>query len=215
MTSNALRGLLLFSLILAILLFSQGRNWQDIETFKALIKDAGVIAPLLFIALYTLATIAFFPGSVLTLAGGILFGPLLGILYNLCGAILGSFIAFLIARYLAADWVESKARGRLRRVKQGIENEGWRFVAFVRLVPIFPFNLMNYLLGLTRIPLSHYLITTAIAMLPGAVAYTYLGYAGREIAAGEDQVIQKALIGLALLACVVFLPKIFARIRLQ
>jgi rhodanese-related sulfurtransferase len=98
-------------------------------------------------------------------------------------------------------------------LKNGVESEGWRFVAFVRLVPLFPFNILNYALGLTRIPTSHYVLTTYIAMLPGALAYTYLGYAGREFITGGEGLIQKGLLALALLALASFLPGFVRRLR--
>ncbi|MCK5336497.1 MAG: VTT domain-containing protein, partial [Gammaproteobacteria bacterium] len=111
------------------------------------------------------------------------------------------------------DWVEKKTGGRLKSLKQGVEGEGWKFVAFVRLVPLFPFNLLNYALGLTKIKLSHYSIATYICMLPGAIAYTYIGYVGREALAGDEAVIQKVMIGIALLAIVSFLPSLIAKLR--
>jgi len=155
----------------------------------------------------------FLPGSALTLAGGALFGPVWGTLYNLTGATLGATLAFLVARYLASGWVEKKTGGRLKQLKEGVEGEGWRFVAFVRLVPLFPFNLLNYALGLTRIKLSHYVLATYVCMLPGALAYTYLGYAGREAVAGGEGLIQKGMLALALLALVAFLPRLIGRLR--
>ncbi len=171
------------------------------------------LVALLFIAGYALATVLFLPGSVLTLAGGLLFGPLWGTLFNLTGATLGATLSFLIARYLAADWAERRAAGMLRRLKQGVEEEGWRFVAFVRLVPLFPFNLLNYALGLTRIPLSGYVAATALCMLPGALAYSWLGYLGGEAAAGAEDLPRKLLTGLALFALVLFLPRWIRRWR--
>ena len=125
----------------------------------------------------------------------------------------GVTLAFLVARYLASHWVEQKTGGRLKQLKEGVEGEGWRFVAFVRLVPLFPFNLLNYALGLTRIKLLHYIIASYVCMLPGAIAYTYLGFAGREAISGSEGTIQKALLALALLAIVAFLPRIIGRIR--
>ena len=89
-------------------------------------------------------------------------------------------------------------------------------MAFVRLVPLFPFNLLNYALGLTRIRLSHYLVASYLFMLPGAIAYTYLGYAGREAVAGDKtlfQLIQIGSLGLALLATVAYLPRLVGRLR--
>ncbi|MDH3901580.1 MAG: rhodanese-like domain-containing protein, partial [Gammaproteobacteria bacterium] len=84
---------------------------------------------------------------------------------------------------------------------------------FTRLVPLFPFNLLNYALGLTRLRLLHYIIATYIFMLPGAIAYTYLGYAGREAVAGGEGMIQKGLLALALLAVVAFLPRLIGSLR--
>jgi uncharacterized membrane protein YdjX (TVP38/TMEM64 family) len=177
------------------------------------VAGTGAAAPLLFIGLYALATVLFLPGAVLTLAGGALFGPLWGTLYNLTGATLGAALAFLVARYLAHDWVQARVKGLLGRLMQGVEAEGWRFVAFTRLVPLFPFNLLNYGLGLTRIGFLPYLLATLAFMLPGALAYSYLGFAGREAVAGSEGLIRNALIALALLAAVAFLPRLVARLR--
>ena len=96
---------------------------------------------------------------------------------------------------------------------RGVEEEGWRFVALVRLVPLFPFNLMNYAFGLTRIHLREYVIASLVCMAPGALAYTYLGYAGREAASGQAGAIGKALLALALLAAVAFLPRVVRRVK--
>ena len=189
------------------------RDRFDAQALEAWVQGAGAAGPLLFMAVYAIGTVLFLPGSVLTLAGGALFGPVLGTFYNLTGATVGAALAFLVARYLAGDWVARKTGGRLKQLIQGVENEGWRFVAFVRLVPLFPFNLLNYALGLTRIPFWHYLLATYICMLPGAIAYTYLGYAGREAVAGGEGLIQKILLALALLAVVAFLPRLIARLR--
>lgn len=189
------------------------RDQLDAAALTAWVRGAGAAGPLLFIGVYAVATVLFLPGSVLTLAGGALFGPLWGTLYNLLGATLGAALAFLIARNLAGDWVQARAKGLLARLGQGVEAEGWRFVAFTRLVPLFAFNLLNYALGLTRIPFLSYLLATLLFMLPGAIAYTYLGFAGREAVAGSEGLIQKGLIALALLATVAFLPRLVARLR--
>ena len=206
--------LALFVLLAGAIVLAIGyRDRFDAGALQAWVQEAGVWAPLLFMLIYAIAAVLFLPGSVLTLAGGALFGPLLGTFYNLTGATLGATLAFLVARYLASDWVAARSGGRLRQLINGVETEGWRFVAFVRLVPLFPFNLLNYALGLTRIRFSHYLIATYVCMLPGAFAYTYLGYAGREAVGGGEGLIQKALLALALLALVAFLPRLIGRLR--
>ena len=173
----------------------------------------GQWAPIVFVVLYALSTVLFVPGSLLTLAGGALFGPIAGTLCNLTGATLGATLAFMIARYVASDWVSARAGERLAALVQGVEEEGWRFVAFVRLVPLFPFNLVNYAFGVTRICLGEYVIASFVCMAPGALAYTYLGYAGREVASGQAGTINKVLLALALLAAIAFLPRLVRRLK--
>lgn len=214
-TNRMLPGILLLPALAAVVFIGiLCRDQIDGARIQAWVLEVGIAAPLVFVLVYALAAVAFLPGAVLTLAGGALFGPALGTLYNLVGATLGATLAFLAARHLAPDWLETKARGRLKRVVEGVEAEGWRFVAFVRLVPLFPFNLLNYLLGLTRLPLVPYVVATAIFMLPGALAYTYLGYVGREAAAGSEGLLQKGLLALALLAIVAFTPRMVVRWRI-
>jgi len=214
MNNNHLMRIILFvGLATAVTLAIVYRDQFDGAALEAWVRDAGPVAPLLFMLIYALAAVLFLPGSVLTLAGGALFGPVLGTVYSLVGATIGATLAFLIARYLASDWVAEKTGGRVKQLINGVEGEGWRFVAFVRLVPLFPFNLLNYALGLTRLRLSHYIAASFLFMLPGAVAFTYLGYAGREAVAGGDGMIQKGLMALALLAVVAFLPRLIASLR--
>lgn len=209
-----LRVLLILGLLIGISFAVVFREHFDAQRLESWVKEAGGLAPVIFMLIYAAATVLFLPGSVLTLAGGALFGPVLGTFYNLTGATLGASLAFLISRYLASSWVSEKSGGKVKQLVNGVESEGWRFVAFTRLVPLFPFNLLNYALGLTRIRFLHYLLTTYIFMLPGAFAYTYLGYAGREAVGGGDGLIQKILIALALLAVVAFLPRLIGAIRM-
>jgi uncharacterized membrane protein YdjX (TVP38/TMEM64 family) len=189
------------------------REALNAEALQAWLDRAGTWAPVLFVALYAAATVLFLPGSVLTLAAGALFGPLPGALYSLTGATMGAALAFLAARHLAGDWVARKAGGRLKQLVEGVEAEGWRFVAFLRLVPLFPFNLVNYALGLTRIPLGAYVATSFVCMFPGALAYAWLGHAGREALAGSEDAVRSGLLALALAAAVTFLPRLVRRFK--
>lgn len=202
--------LLITSGIVTALVF---RDQLSVEQLTAWVRQLGWLAPLVFIACYAIATVFFLPGLLFTLAGGVLFGPLYGTLYNLVGATIGATLAFLTARYIAYDWVTQRTGNRLQQLLKGVEEEGWRFVAFVRLVPLFPFNLLNYALGLTRLRLSHYIITSFIFMAPGGAAYTYLGYAGREVAGGGEDFIKKALLALAVIATIAFASRLLMRIR--
>jgi uncharacterized membrane protein YdjX (TVP38/TMEM64 family)/rhodanese-related sulfurtransferase len=189
------------------------RDRLDPTLIESSVRDLGLWAPLGHVALFALATVVFIPGVIFGLAGGALFGPLWGTAVNLAGATLGATAAFLAARYLAADQVRRMAGGRFERLIAGVETEGWRFVAFVRLVPLFPFNLLNYALGLTRIPLTHYVLASLVCMAPGTLAGTWLGHAGREALAGNDAAIQYSLMALGLLATIAFLPWLARRWR--
>jgi uncharacterized membrane protein YdjX (TVP38/TMEM64 family) len=185
----------------------------DFAAVQARIEAMGVAAPVAFIAIYAVAAVLLVPGSALTLAAGALFGPIAGAVYSLGGATVGAVLAFLLARFLVGDWVRRKTGPRLGELVEGIEREGWRFVAFVRLVPLLPYNVLNYALGLTRIPLLPYAVATFICMAPGALAYSYLGYAGGEALAGSGGAIKAGLWALALLALVAFLPGFIRRRR--
>ena len=204
---------LLILLSAAVVLAYRYRSEINLEGLAEAVHRAGSLAPVAFIGIYALATVAFVPGSVLTLSGGALFGPVAGTFYNLTGATLGATLAFLAARHLGLGWVRERIGGRAKEIIAGVEREDWRFVAFLRLVPLIPFNLLNYALGLTRIRLTRYVVTTYAAMLPGALAYTYLGYAGREAASGSSGLIRKALLALALLAAAALLPRLIRRMR--
>ncbi len=207
------RGLILLLLLAGIAAAVMLRDHLSVDALTNVVGQLGWLAPLVFIGGYAIATVFFLPGLLFTLAGGVLFGPFYGTLYNLTGATIGATLAFLLARFLAYDWVAQRTGKRLGQLVKGVEEEGWRFVAFVRLVPLFPFNLLNYALGLTKIPLMHYIITSFIFMAPGGAAYTYLGYAGRELAAGGEDVIRKILLAIAVIASVAFLSRILMKLR--
>ena len=185
----------------------------NVDGVRARISSLGDWAPVGFILLYAIATVAMIPGGLFDLVGGVLFGPVWGSLINLAGGTLGAALAFLVARYQAADWVERRAGPRMQRVIRSVEKDGWQFVAFVRLVPIFPYNVVNYLLGVTRIPFHRYILATLVFMAPSTVAYTWIGHAGREAVAGETDNIRYALFALALIAIVIMAPRFYKRFR--
>ncbi len=200
-------------LIFAISIAFYYRDDFSVELIKQWVDQVGWWAPVIFIFIYAAAAILFLPGTIFTFAGGIIFGPVLGVLYNLIGATLGAALSFLIARYLASNLVSQHSAGKLKQLINGVESEGWRFVAFVRLVPLFPFNLLNYALGLTKIRFIEYVLATFIFIIPACIAYTYIGYAGAEAISGGDGIVKTILIAIALLAAAIFLPRFIATVR--
>ncbi len=193
--------------------------WQrqifSAEHLETLVTGFGPLAPLAFMALYVVSCMLALPGSLMTMLAGALFGPVLGAVYGLTGATIGATAAFLIARYIASDWVAAKAGGRLKQLVEGVESEGWRFVAFVRLVPLFPFSITNFAFGLTRLPVLPYASATFVCMAPGAVVFAYLGFVGREAMGGGGDLVRKALLALSLLAAAALIPVMVRHRRRQ
>ncbi|WP_162924432.1 TVP38/TMEM64 family protein [Rubrobacter indicoceani] len=152
-------------------------NPGEMGNFEDWIEGLGPAAPLIFIAVYAAAAVAFLPGTPLTLIAGLAFGPFWGTVWALTGAIAGATLAFLSGRYVARDAVESWAEGseRLRQLDEKVERQGWRILVVTRLVPLFPFNLQNYAYGVTRIKLGTYVTVSAICMTPGVAIYAFAG----------------------------------------
>jgi uncharacterized membrane protein YdjX (TVP38/TMEM64 family) len=173
------------ALVLLGALFFFGRQAaQYVPRFAAWVDGLGFWGPLVFILGYALATVAFIPGSLLTLAAGALFGLGRGTLYAFLGATLGASAAFLIARYGARKPIERKIAGnaKFEAIDRAVSQEGLKIVALLRLSPVFPFTLLNYALGLTQVKFRDYLLA-CLAMLPGTLLYVYYGKAIGSVAA--------------------------------
>ncbi len=148
------------------------------------VSRQGVWGGVAFVAAYAIATVAFIPGSVLTLAAGVIFGVVQGTVYVFLGAVLGSTAAFLIARHVARPLVERRLKGtpRFARLDRAVAANGRRIVLLLRLSPVLPYNLLNYALGLTNVRLTDYVLGS-VAMLPGTLLYVYSGSLIGDVAA--------------------------------
>ena len=155
-----------------------------VHEFAAWVEGLGWWAPAAFIVAYALATVAFIPGSLLTLAAGAIFGVLHGTAICFVAASTGAALAFGVSRHLARAAIERRLAGneRFAAVDRAIARDGRKIVLLLRLSPVFPFNLLNYALGLTRVRFSDYLIA-CIGMLPGTLLYVYYGALAGEVAA--------------------------------
>jgi len=167
----------------AALVLAGRRLGALVPAFQAWVEGLGAWGPLAFVAGYALAVVAFAPGSLLTLAGGAVFGLARGTAYAFVAATLGATAAFLVARHAARPWVARRiaADPRFAALDRAIAGQGRRIAFLLRLSPIFPFNLLNYALGLTRVRLRDYLLASA-GMLPGTVLYVYYGSLAGEVA---------------------------------
>lgn len=157
---------------------------DNLSRMRDFVSGFGPVAPLVYVLIYAVASVAFLPATPLTLLGGLAFGPVFGAVWTLIGATLGATLAFLVGRYAARGLVESWTREneQVRKLDAGVERNGWRMLMITRLVPIFPFNLQNYAYGLTRIRLATYILFTALFITPGVLA---LSFAGGSLTGGD------------------------------
>jgi len=148
------------------------------------IAGLGPLAPVAFIIIYVIACVLLVPGSILTIGAGAVFGVVWGSIYASVAATLGATAAFLVGRYLARDWVARKIERnvKFKAIDEAVGREGWKIVGLTRLSPVFPFNLLNYAYGLTRVRLRDYFFASWIGMMPGTVLYVYIGSLGRDLA---------------------------------
>lgn len=216
-TGRAWKPLLLLGLlaaaITAVHLSGAGQYLQQ-DRLRALIEGYGPLAPAIYILIYALAPVLFLPGLPLTIAGGILFGPVWGVVYAITGATIGASLAFLVARYGARDWVAAKLTGpKWQKLDQEVARHGWKVVAFTRLIPAFPFNLLNYAFGLTSIPFPQYAVTSFLCMLPACIAFIVFSSSLPDLVRGK--VSPAALLGLLLIAVVSLLPVVYRRWKKQ
>lgn len=130
-------------------------------------------SPLVFVPLYAAATALGLPGTIPTLAGGAIFGVARGMLYNTLGANLGALAAFLLARHLGRDFVARMLKGKAAALDDKIGEHGFGTMLYLRLIPLVPFNALNFGAGLSRISLRDYVLGSLIGMLPGTLVYTY------------------------------------------
>jgi len=141
------------------------------------IAGQGILGAGVYVLLYIMATVLMMPGSILTLGAGVIYGVVWGSLLVSMAATLAATAAFLVGRYFARDWVSKKIEGneKFKAIDSAVAKEGWKIVGLTRLSPIFPFNLLNYAYGLTKVSLRDYFFASWIGMIPGTIMYVYIG----------------------------------------
>ena len=213
------------SLVLAAVLFGISLAWILLTTewpslgfplgeLEAWLRGWGAGAYLVFVLAFMVLALFPLPSTFWILLGGALFGPFTGGALSLLAATLAAVIAFLLARTWLQPWLVPRMGPRSARLREDVEAEGWRVVALTRLVPVFPFAPTNYALGLVRLPLPVFALTTVLALIPGLFAYAWLGHATRAMASGADSGVQLGLALLAVLALLLLLPRLVRRIWL-
>lgn len=171
---------ILFIVSALVVLFALGYYLDAPRYLRAAldwIRGLGPVAPLIFIGLYIGVTVLFVPGSILTLGAGAVFGVLWGTIFVSVGSTLGATAAFLVGRYFMRDWVQSKISKseRFTAVDEAIGEEGGKIIFLLRLSPVFPYNLSNYIFSLTKVGVIPFMLASWLGMLPGTLMYVYVG----------------------------------------
>jgi len=181
--NSKLKLVLIGGLVVLLIIATKHFDIRELLQASLLWVDSlGVLAPIVYMIIYNLATLLFIPGSLLTLKGGCLFGLFWGSIYVTIAAMFGAICAFLIGRYLSRDWVckQIENHPKFKAINQAVKREGWKIVLLTRLSPIFPFNLLNYVFGVTQVSLKDYVLGS-IGMIPATVVYVYIGSLARNL----------------------------------
>jgi uncharacterized membrane protein YdjX (TVP38/TMEM64 family) len=185
MKRNVLRVILLTTFILLVTWLIRITDARQIlRAVLERVNGMGAWAPFWFVLTYVLACLTFFPGVILTMGSGILFGVVKGTFFTTLGATLGAASAFLISRYLARDWVRRRLEKYplFRVVDDAVAKEGWKVAGLIRLSPAFPYIPLNFVFGLTRIPFWQFVLVTYFAIHPLTILFVYLGSLAGDVA---------------------------------
>jgi uncharacterized membrane protein YdjX (TVP38/TMEM64 family) len=207
---------LLLAFIVGLYFFTPIKDYlskDNIDQLKLWIESRGPLAPVMFVGIYVAATILCLPGSVFTLLGGVLFGLGWGLALVVIAANIGAMGAFFIARYLGRDAAERLLRGNLGKLDEGIASNGFYVVLWLRLIPLFPFNALNYGLGLTQVKTRACFFANLFGMLPGTFVYVSLGNAAANFSLTDPSVWTRLEVWgpFALVILLSFLPKLFKK----
>lgn len=213
--SKLLKRLIIIAALVALFFVLRHSGIRELfqgDNLNQLISSYGMLAPIVFMLFYTVAPVMFLPGLPLTIAGGVLFGPFWGVVYSIIGATLGASLSFLISRYVARDLIMSKlTHPRWQKLDKDVETHGWKVVALTRLIPLFPFNLLNYAFGLTSIGFIPYALASFICMLPACIAFIVFSSSFTDLIGGK--IPPEFIVGILLIIAVSLLPLIYKRLK--
>jgi uncharacterized membrane protein YdjX (TVP38/TMEM64 family) len=209
------KPLLILTLLIAAVIgvhLSGAAQYLQQDKLQALIASYGALAPAIYILIYSLAPVLLLPGLPITIVGGIVFGPFWGVVYTITGSTIGASLAFLVARYVARDWITAKLpAAKWQKLDSEVAQHGWKVVAFTRLIPVLPFNLLNYAFGLTKISFFHYVLASFLFMLPACIAFIVFSSSLLSLIRGNLS--GTALIGITLIVIVSLIPVIYRQYK--
>ena len=198
--SNKIIKIVLILLVaLLALWFLRSYLQFDANQIQEWILSFGLLSPIVYIILYTVRPLIFFPASVLSIAGGLAFGALMGTIYTVIGATLGAVLSFIVARKLGKNIANKEWKGNAQKIQAQMEQKGFLYVLMFRLLPILNFDLISYLAGISKVRLTSFFFGTLIGIIPGTFAYNFLG---SSIISGNPKIIISAVIVFAILTMI-------------
>jgi uncharacterized membrane protein YdjX (TVP38/TMEM64 family) len=197
--NNKMKAALLLVFIALAVWFSRSYLQFDTHEIRDWILSFGWLSPVIYIVLYTVRPLIFFPASVLSIAGGLAFGALMGTVYTIIGATLGAVVSFMAARKLGKNIANKEWKGNAKKIQAQMEENGFLYVLLFRFIPVLNFDLISYLAGVSKVRLSAFFFGTLIGIIPGTFAYNFLG---SSIISGSPAIIAAAVGVFALLTII-------------
>lgn len=180
-------------------IFSMDIGPSDIQDY---VNSFGKLAPFIYITMFAVVPLTFFPDSILAISGGLLFGLLKGYIYTLIGALIGASLSFVISRKLGREFLKKLTKNKLDYIEEMINSKGFFIILILRLIPLFPFDVISYVAGLTSIKYKDFLFATILGTIPGILVFTNIGAQSVNIGSGSFYVSIMALIILILISIV-------------
>ncbi len=205
---------LIFIVFFILVKFTPISQYANLETLKNSKENLRTLSenwwfPLVYIAIYVIGVIVSFSGLILTVSGGLIFGTVKGTILNVIASNIGANLAFLIGRYLGRDFVDKLAKGKLKSIDDKIGKNGFMTILRLRLIPVVPFNLLNYASGFSKVKYRDYAIGSLIGMFPGTFIYTFFADAILIDPAKQKEAFLKLIISAILLISLSFIPNLF------
>lgn len=214
MNKNLKKALLLITVIFFIFISSKIiKNNIDIYTIRDYINSFKIFAPIVYIVMFAIVPLTFFPDSILAISSGLIFGFCKGYIYTTIGALLGGSIAFFLARYIGYDLLKKISNDKLSKIEKLINANGFYIIFLLRLIPLFPFDIISYGAGLTNVDYKQFLLATLLGTIPGIAVFTNIGASALDIS-GTSFYISIAML-ILLFAISILLKKKFLNNKLK
>lgn len=173
--NQLLKWLIIVISVVVLIWLSRSVFQVDANDLRSWILSFGYWSPAVYMLIYTIRPLIFFPASILSIAGGLAFGAWLGTLYTIIGATLGAMLSFYVAKALGKSFVRKTWTGNVKKIQSQMEQNGFFYVLLFRFIPVINFDLISYVAAFAKVRFSSFALATLIGIIPGTFAYNFLG----------------------------------------